>query len=186
MLRCESSDLASSRPEPGSHALTAHFGNWVETTGRQKPCWQVRPDLLYGQLIKHCRRRRLVRVERRALLGSLDQFQAAMLTFGWSGKIQSAFVEGLNLTVRQGIAALTRRTWGVAQSPAELLLDIQWWRAYFHFTRPHTSLDEPLTEPRLRGGRRLPHRCRQRTPAQAAGIIDHRWTIVSYCPTRYR
>jgi len=160
------------------YALTAHFGNWVETRGRQKPCWQVRADLLYGQLIKHCRRRRLVRVERRALLGSLDQLQAAMLTFGGSGKIQTAFVERLNLTVRQAIAALTRRTWAVAQSPAELLFQLEWWRAYYHFTRLHTSLDEPLPEPSLRGGRRLPQRCRRRTPAQAAGITNHRWTIV--------
>ena len=29
-----------------------------------------------------------------------------------------------------------------------------------------------------RAGRRLPQRCRRRTPAQAAGIIDHWWTIV--------
>jgi IS1 family transposase len=159
-------------------ALTAHFGQWVETAGRQKRHWQVRAELLYGQLVKHYRRRRLARVERRALLGSLDQLQATLHTLGWSGKIQTAFVERLNLTVRQGIAGLTRRTWSVAQSPAELLLHLQWWRAYFHFTRPHASLGEPLAEPRVRGGRRLPQRRRAQTPAQAIGLTDHRWTIV--------
>jgi transposase-like protein len=120
------------------YALTAHFGNWIETAGRQKHHWQVHAELLYGQLIKHHRRRRLVRVERRALLGSLDQLQATLHTFGWSGKIQTAFVERLNslapparegVTVRQAVAALTRRTWGVVQSPAELLLHLEWWRA---------------------------------------------------------
>ncbi len=116
------------------YALTAHFGNWVETTGRQKSRWQVRADLLYGQLIKYYRRRRLVRVERRALLGSLDQLQAALLTCGWSGKIQTAFVERLNLTVRQGIAALTRRTWAIAQSPAELMFQLEWGRAAARIT----------------------------------------------------
>jgi IS1 family transposase/transposase-like protein len=160
------------------YALTAHFGNWIETAGRQHHHWQVHAELLYGQLIKHCHRRRLVRVERRALLGSLDQLQATLHTFGWSGKIQSAFVERLNLTVRQGVAGLTRRTWSIAQSPAELLLHPQWWRAYYHFTRPHASLDVPLAEPRLRGGRYVPQRCRRRTPAQAAGLTDHRWTNV--------
>jgi hypothetical protein len=160
------------------YALTAHFGNWLETTGRQKPRWQVRADLLYGQLIEYYRRRRLVRVERRALHGSLDQLQAALHTFGWSGKVQTAFFERLNLTVRQGIAGLTRRTWGSAQSSAELLLHLPWWRAYYDFTRPRASLDELLAEPRLRGGRRVPQRCRRRTPAQAGGLTDHRWTIV--------
>jgi hypothetical protein len=65
------------------YALTAHFGKWVETAGQQKRQWQVPAELLYGQLIKHYRRRRLVRVERRALLGSLDQLQATLHTFGW-------------------------------------------------------------------------------------------------------
>jgi hypothetical protein len=181
-------------------ALTAHFGKWVETAGRQKRHWQVRAGLLYGQLIKHYRRRRLIRVEHGALLGSLAQLQEALHTLGWSGKIQTAFVDRLNslappatpcpslrlggaqagagVTVRQGIAGLTRRTWGVAPSPAELLLHLQWWRASFHFTRPHASLDEPLAEPRVRSGRRLPQRRRPRTPAQAVGLTDRRWTIV--------
>ncbi len=130
------------------------------------------------------RRRRLVRVERRALLGSLDQLKAALRASGQTGTIQTAFVERLNLTVRQAITALTRRTWGVAQSPAELLLHLEWWRAYYHFTRPHTSLDKPFAEPRVRGGRRLPQHRRPRTPAQAVGVTDHRWTILELlsCP----
>jgi IS1 family transposase len=160
------------------YALTAHFGSWAEAVGRQTHQWQVRAGLLYGQLVKHYRRRRLVRVERRALLGSLDQLTTALRSSGESGTIQTAFVERLNLTVRQAVTALTRRTWGIAQSPAELLLHLQWWRAYYHFTRPHASLDEPLAEPRLRGGRRLPQRRRPRTPAQAVGLTDHRWKIV--------
>ena len=110
------------------YALTAHLGNWVETFGRQTRHWQVRAGLLDGQLVKHCQRRRLVRVERRALLGSPDQLTAALHTFDWSGKIQTAFVERLNLTVRQAVSALTRRTCGLAQSPAELLLHLEWWR----------------------------------------------------------
>ena len=48
------------------YALTAHFGGWVETLGRQKSNWQVHAQLLYGQVVKQYRRRRLVRVERRA------------------------------------------------------------------------------------------------------------------------
>jgi len=160
------------------YALTAHFGYWAEAVGRQTHQWQVHAGLLYGQVVKHYRRRRLVRVERRALIGSLDQLTAALRAQGESGKIQTAFVERLNLTVRQAVATLTRRTWGVAQSSAELLLHLEWWRAYYHFVRPHTSLSQPLAEPWFRGGKRLPQRRRPRTPAQAAGLTDHRWTIV--------
>ena len=159
------------------YSLTAHFGTWVEPMSWHKRHWQVREELRYGQLTKHYRRRRLVRVERRALLGSLDQLAAALRSCGESGTIQTAFVERLNLTVRQAVTALTRRTWSFAQSSAELILHLEWWRAYYHFTRPHTTLSEPLAEPRLRGGKRLPQRRRPRTPAQAADITDHRWTI---------
>jgi len=83
------------------YALTAHFGNWVESTSQQTHHWQVRPGLLYGQLVKHYRRRRLVRVECRALLGSLVKLTAALRALGESGTIQTAYVERLNLTVRQ-------------------------------------------------------------------------------------
>jgi transposase-like protein len=54
------------------YALTAHFGSWAGEIGRQSHQWQVRAGLLDGQLLKYYRRRRLVRVERHALLGSLD------------------------------------------------------------------------------------------------------------------
>jgi IS1 family transposase/transposase-like protein len=166
------------------YALTAHFGCWAEAVGRQTHQWQVCAGLLYGQVVKHYRRRRLVRVERRALLGSLDQLKAALRSSGESGTIQTAFVERLNLTVRQAVTALTRRTWSVAQSSAELMFHLEWWRAYYHFVRPHTSLSQPLAEPHLRDGKHLPQRRCPRTPAQAVGVTDHRWTVVELlsCP----
>ena len=111
------------------HAPTAHFGGWVETVGQQTRYWQFRAGLLYGQVVKHYRRRRLVRVERRVLLGSLDQQTTAIRASGDTGTVQTAYVERLNLTVRQAIAALTRRTWGIAQSSAELMFQLEWWRA---------------------------------------------------------
>jgi IS1 family transposase len=160
------------------YALTAHFGSWAESAGKRTRHWQVHAELLYGQLTKHYRRRRLIRVERRALLGSRDQLTKALHALGGSGTIQTAFVERLNLTVRQAVTALARRTWSIAQSSAELILHLEWWRAYYHFTRPHASLSEPLADIRLRGGKRLPQRHRPQTPAQAVGLTDHRWTLV--------
>src|SRR5512137_467391 len=34
------------------YALTAHFGEWIAPEEASKPCWQVSPDLLYGQGVK--------------------------------------------------------------------------------------------------------------------------------------
>jgi len=64
------------------YALTAHFGKSAEAAGRQARHWQVHAQLFYGQVVKHYRRRRLVRVDRRALLGSLDQLKAALRSSG--------------------------------------------------------------------------------------------------------
>jgi hypothetical protein len=90
--------------------------------GQRTRHWQVRAHLLYGQLIKRYRRQRLVHVDRRALLGSGPQVVASLRAAGPSGTIQTAFIESLNLTARQAVAAISPRTWGLPQSPAELLL----------------------------------------------------------------
>jgi hypothetical protein len=94
------------------YALTADFGRWVAAGRRQH--WQVSPALLYGQVQKRYRQRRLVRIKYHLCCGSRGAFRAAMRRLGGSGKLQTAFVERVNLTARQSIAALSRRTWATA------------------------------------------------------------------------
>jgi hypothetical protein len=143
------------------YALTAHFGRWV-TVGRGRR-WQVDPALLYGQVHKQYRRRQLVRVRRQAVCGRGGRLRVALRALGWTGVLQTAFVERLNLTARQSVAALTRRTWATAHGDARVQCQVAWWRAYYHFSRPHRSL------------RCLGRPC---TPAMAAGLTAHRWTTV--------
>jgi hypothetical protein len=88
---------------------------------------------------------------------------------GFSPTIQTAYIERVNLTIRQGIAALTRKTWSRAKSQQSLLLHVHWWRSYYHLARPHESL-----RVRIPG---LKRRYRQRPPAMAAGFTDHIWTV---------
>ncbi len=75
------------------------------------------------------------------------------------------------------MAGLVRRTWSTAQQTPRLLAHLQWWRAYYHFSRPHESLRVVLSQPIDRGGKRTPQRYRQRTPALAAGLTNRRWTV---------
>src|SRR5215472_8859233 len=105
------------------------------------------------------------------------------LGMGFSGRLNTACIERVNLTVRHGIAALARRTWATSQQAPQLLAHLEWWRAYYHFVRPHESLRVALLQPRARGGKRLAQRFRQRTPAMAAGRTARRWTaheVLSY------
>lgn len=95
---------------------------------------------------------------------------------GLSGRLNTAFIERVNLTVRHGVAALARRTWATAQQAPHLLAHLEWWRAYYHFVRPHASLRVALMQPRERGGKLVAQRYRQRTPAMAAGRTNRQWS----------
>lgn len=91
------------------YALTAHFGQWVQAAGTKKRQWQVQAELLYGQLKKSYRRRKLVKTERRMRWGTLAAFQANLKAEGRSQMLNTALIERVNLTIRRGITALQRR-----------------------------------------------------------------------------
>ncbi len=167
------------------YALTAHFGQWLQMVcrGRNVRQWQVAAGMIYGQVKKSYRRRKLVRVMHVMRLGTTEDLTRALQAMGFSGRLNTAFIERVNLTIRHGIAALARRTWATAQQTPSLLAHLEWWRAYYHFVRPHQSLQVKLVQPRERGGKRLAQRYRQRTPAMAAGRTTRRWTareVLSY------
>src|SRR3989441_6060102 len=94
-------------------ALLTHYGQWVQSPRRQatgpapKPRWMPLPALLYAQVVKTVRRRRLVRVQPRVVFGTLEAIQQVLSTGGW--QINTAFVERINLTIRQHVAAGGRR-----------------------------------------------------------------------------
>jgi hypothetical protein len=102
--------------------------------------------------------------------------RTALQGLGLSGKLKSAFVERLNLTLRQSVAALIRRTWSTRQEAPQLLLHLEWWRAYEQDVRPHESLRVRFDQPRARGGNRQAQRYCQRRVAMAAGLTSRRWS----------
>ena len=160
------------------YALTAHFGQWLTFChrGRIVRRWQVEPGLIYGQVKKCYQRRKLIRVSHVMRLGTQADLSTALQGMGFTGRLNTAFIERVNLTVRHGISALARRTWATAQRSPHLLAHLEWWRAYYHFVRPHAALRMALVQPQARGGKRLAQRYRRRTPAMAAGRTHRRWT----------
>src|SRR5438128_561235 len=70
-------------------ALLTHYGHWVYPQRRQgqgpapKPRWMPLPGLLYAQVIKTVRRRRLVRVSHRVVFGTLEAVQQVLAAHGW-------------------------------------------------------------------------------------------------------
>jgi transposase InsO family protein len=116
--------------------------------------WQVAAELIYGQVKKNYRRRKLVRVTQVMRLLTEDALKVALQGLGFSGRLNTAFIE---------------------RAP-HLLAHLEWWRAYYHCVRPHASLRVALVQPRERGGKLIAQRYRQRTPAMAAGRTTRRWT----------
>jgi hypothetical protein len=137
----------------------------------------VAAGLIYGQVKKSYRRRKLVRVTQVMRLGTQADLTAALQGMGFSGRLNTACIERVNLTVRHGVAALARRTWATAQQAPQLLAHLHWWRAYSHFVRPHAALRIALVQPRERCGKLVAQRDLQRTPAMAAGRTNRRWTV---------
>ena len=160
------------------YALTAHFGQWIEVCrrGQNVRQWQVAARLIDGQVKQSYQRRKLVRASHVMRLGTEDALKVALQGLGFSGRLNTAFIERGNLTVRHGVAALARRTWATSQQSPQLLAHLEWWRAYYHFVRPHESLRGSRVQPRERGGKLLAQRYRQRTPAMAAGRTNRRMT----------
>jgi hypothetical protein len=158
--------------------LPAHFGQWLEVVqrGRKAHRWQVAAGLIYGQVKKSSRRRKLARVTQVMRLLTQADLTAARPRMGFSGRLNTAFLERVNLTVRHGVAALARRTWATAKPAPQLLAHLEWWRAYSHFVRPHAALRIALVQPRERGGKLAAQRYRHRTEALAAGRTARRWT----------
>jgi IS1 family transposase len=155
------------------YALTAPFGQWLTDPATGKARWQVARDLLYGQVKKIYRRRKLHLVERLMRLGDLTRLSQRLKALGLSGSLNTAFVERLNLTLRHALATLSRRSWATAQLTSELLAHLEWWRAYYHVCRPHLSLRLQLDVPQARPGQQTPRCYASRTPAMAAALTDH-------------
>jgi hypothetical protein len=111
------------------YALTAHFGKWETVEGR-KLAWVLLNDFGYSQVIKHQRRRKTVEVERRVLVGKANSYAERLRQAGLSGRINTSFVERRNLTVRQCVSKMTRRTWEPAKYTPELMEHLEWWRRH--------------------------------------------------------
>ena len=140
-----------------------------------KPRWIPLPGLLYAQVIKTVRRRRLVRVTHRVVFGTLAAIEQVLAAHGW--QINTAFIERLNLTIRQHVAAVGRRVTTLCKHEAGLRQQLALYHMYYNFCLPHTSLRQPLPLPEPTNGTGSATRWQPQTPAMAAGLTDHVWTL---------
>jgi IS1 family transposase len=120
------------------------------------------PACVYGQVIKTRRNNRIVKVERRAVIGTEGRLEERLQRSEDSSTLNTSFIERLNLTIRQGSAYLCRRTICHARWRQRLEGHLDLLRCYYNFVRPHRA---------LKFGREL------RTPAMQAGLTRKRLTL---------
>jgi len=121
----------------------------------------IGPACVYGQVIKTRRNDRVVGVERRAVIGA-GRLKHALRNSEDSLKLNTSFVERLNLTIRQGSSYLGRRTICQARWKQYLNDHLELLRCHYNFVRPHRA---------LKFGREV------RTPARQAGLTRRTLTL---------
>src|SRR5215813_3892160 len=162
-------------------ALLTHCGQWRHPARRQergpmpKPRWRPLPALLYAPGVKSYRRRRLVGVRHRVVFGTRLAIEEVLARCGWT--INTAFVERLNLDIRQCVAAIGRRVNTLCQGEASLQDQLALFQVYHNFVVPHASLRQRLPDPEVTNGHGSARLWRPCTPAMAAGLTDHVWTL---------
>ncbi|HEY5868778.1 MAG TPA: hypothetical protein VI542_24995 [Candidatus Tectomicrobia bacterium] len=140
-----------------------------------KPRWIPLPALLYAQVVKSYRRRRIVGVTHRVVFGTRLAIEQILAQCGWT--INTAFVERLNLDLRQRVAAIGRRVNTLCQGEAGLRDQLVLFQVYHNFVLPHASLRQRLLVPEPTHGRSSAKVWRPCTPAMAAGLTDHVWSL---------
>jgi len=136
-----------------------------------KPRWMPLPGLLYAQVVKTVRRRRLVAVQHRVVFGTVEAVEQVLSGCGW--RINTAFVERLNLTIRQQVAAVGRRVNTLCKGEEGLRQQLTLYQTYYNFCLPHVSLRQPLPQPLPTNGTGSAKQWRPYTPAMAARLTDH-------------
>jgi len=128
------------------------------TGKRGRPRLVVWADLHIVQVVKQYTGRKLTGVDRRLAHGCMRCAQAIMqATQVTLGVINTAYIERLNATFRTWLPALTRRSRTPARQVPHLEAAMFWMGVVYNFCRVHATL--------------------QGTPAMAADLTDHIWSV---------
>jgi IS1 family transposase len=169
IMRLMTSDEYSVYPD----AIRSAYGRRVEPprTGRRgrprQAFLEIPPDLTYATVHKERENNRVVRVSTRVVFGTLVAVVAALLLSKVSKKVNTCFMERHNGTDRNRCSRKVRKTYQFSK-------DWEVHRAATQFSYFSYNFCWPVQTLRVRG---KSDRWQQRTPAMAAGLTDHVWSL---------
>jgi transposase-like protein len=146
------------------------FRHPVRTGRRGRPRLHLDPGFLLGQVVKRYAHRHVVSAEHRAVQGSAAAITAAIVASGGGTGINTAYIERLNATFRAHLAALGRRGRALLHQEGQLTAGMYVVGCAYNFCWVHDSLRQPAPAG-------ASPQWRDRTPAMAAGLTDHRWSM---------
>jgi transposase-like protein/IS1 family transposase len=143
-------------------AIRETFRDPIRTGAQGRPRLRPWRNVCIAQVVKRYAQRRVVDVERRIVEGTPARVETLRRRAQGAGVINTAYIERLNATFRERLASLTRRGRALVRCPLTLQHGMYLIGTVYNFCTPHTSLAQV-------GG--------NTTPAMAAGITDHCWTV---------
>src|SRR5512143_1725399 len=151
-------------------AFVRVFRDPVRTGKAGRPRLTAIPGLLLGQVIKHHSGRRLVSITQCVVLGTAQAIAAVLAATGTGARINTSYIERLNATFRSALCPLVRRGRAIVRGEVVLTGWMYLVGCAYNFCWSHDSLRVAAPP----GGRL---KWRDRTPAMAAGLTDHQWTM---------
>ncbi len=146
------------------------FRQPIHTGQRGRPRLVLPDGFQFAQVVKHAAKRHVVGVTRRVRPGTQAGIEAVLTATVTGTVINTAYIERLNATFRAHLAPLTRRGRAIARTEAALIAGMWLVGTAYNFCWPHDSLRRLAPDA-------APLKWQQRTPAMAAGLADHPWTI---------
>ena len=149
------------------------FSEPLRTGKPGRPRLLLPEGVMVAQAIKrHAARRRVIGVHRRIVRGTQVEVQARLRSTqgGTTAVINTAYIERLQATFRSRLAPLVRRTRAAARQRATLEAGMWLVGTVYNFCRAHRSLRLPCNGT-------VEGQWVERTPAQAAGLTDHPWSL---------
>ena len=162
-------------------AILHIFGAWIrpQRKGNRGRFPKPRPvpteELRYATVHKEREKGRVVSVTTQVVYGCLKDVVACLKPLGQT--INTSFVERMNLTLRHLVSRLHRKTLCFSKKREYLEYHLHLSLAYYHLVLYHSSLRVRLPEPIPTRGNGSPKIWEKRTPAMAAGLTDHAWSL---------
>ena len=142
-------------------AIRETFRDPLHTGQGGRPRLRPWRNVLIAQVVKRYERRRVVATDRRIVDGTPTRVETLRRRAQGNGVINTAYIERLNATFRERLAPLARRCRALARQTLTLHEGMFVVGTVYNFCTPHESLSS----------------VQKTTPAMAAGITDHRWTM---------